>query len=330
MTAAAHPLPPGRRLTSVAGLAAVLAACAAAWASDAYTLSWLSRLMSLGLLAVSVAILTGHAGLPTLGQVAPYAVGGYTTALLVRAGHTVGPVQLAAAALVGAVFSLLVGAVVVRTRGVVFLMVTLAVGVLSATTAEQWRSLTGGGDGLGGIPAIQPWWGARALEDDRAAYLYILTVTTLVVAATAYALRSPAGLLLRGCRDHETRMAASGHPVGGYLLAAYVAAGTVAGIGGSLLVVGQRFLSPHDVGFDVSALVLLAVVIGGARSLLGVLLATGLVVGVRDFAGTTTPGHTPLLLGLLYLAAVYAPAGRRLLQQARRPRPHATVRGEAP
>jgi branched-chain amino acid transport system permease protein len=320
---------PTVRPGAAAGLAVVAAATAAAWQVDAYTLSWLSRLMSLGLLAVSVTILTGYAGLPSLGQVAPYAVGGYTTALLARAGHTVGPVQLVAVALAATVFSLLVGVAVTRTRGVVFLMVTLAVGVLTATAAEQWRSVTGGSDGLGGIPAIQPWWGAPPLDGDRATYLYILAVATLVVAGAAWVLQSPAGLLLRGCRDHETRMAASGHRVGGYLLTAYVAAGIIAGVGGALLVVGQRYLSPHDVGFDISALVLLAVVIGGARSLLGVLLATGLVVGVRDVAGTASPGHTPLLLGVLFVVAVYAPYGRRLAQQLRRVGPRVTDTEEA-
>ncbi|MFF5207141.1 branched-chain amino acid ABC transporter permease [Streptosporangium sp. NPDC000396] len=295
----------------------------AAWTVEPYALSVLARVLSLGLLAVSVAILTGTAGLPTLGQVAPYAVGAYTTALLARAGVTAGPAQLAAAALAAALFSVLVGLAVVQARGITFLMVTLAVGELTAVTAGQWKAVTGGTDGLAGIPATQPVWGAPPLVDDRAVYMYVLVVTAAVTAAVWLALRSPAGLLVRGCRDHEARMRASGHPVTRYLLAVYTAAGAVAGVGGALLVTGQRYVSPQDVGFEVSALVLLAVTIGGATSLAGALSAVAVVVAVREWAAGSMPGHGPLLLGALFVVAVYllpdglAGLGRRVRRKPR-------------
>jgi branched-chain amino acid transport system permease protein len=273
--------------------------------ADSYTLSSLARILAWGVLAVSVAVLTLYAGLPTLGQVAPYAVGGYTTAILARAGHDAAPLLLSAAAVAAAVFSLAVGAAVARTRGVVFLMITLAVGVLAATAAGQWRGLTGGTDGLGGIPPTRPWWGAPPLTSDQSVYLYVLVVAGLVLAATVWMVRSPAGMMLRGCRDHEARMRACGHPVTGYLLAAYVCSGTIAGVGGSLLVTAERYISPHDVGFEVAALVLLAVVIGGSVG--GAMAAVGLVVAIRETTGAHIPGHTPLLLGLLFLATVYTP-----------------------
>lgn len=286
--------------------AAAAAGLAAAPAlADSYTLYTAVRIMAVGLLAVSVAVLTGAAGLPTLGQTAPFAVGAYTAGLLAQAGQTVGPAQLLVAAAAAAGFSMVVGAAVVRTRGVVFLMVTLAVGVLVATVADQWRAVTGGTDGLYGIPAARPWPGGPTLVDDRHLYWYGLAVTAVAVAATAAMLRSPAGMLLRGCRDNEPRMRASGHPVTGYLLAAYAGTGALAGVGGALLVTAQRYVSPADVGFQVAALVLLAVVVGGAASISGALAGAALVVAVRDWAATTVPGHGPLLLGALFVAAVY-------------------------
>jgi branched-chain amino acid transport system permease protein len=278
---------------------------AAPWLFDGYTLYTGARVLGIGLLAVSVAILTGTAGLPTLGQVAPYAVGAYATGLLARAGLTVGPVQLLLAGLAAAGCSLLVGLAVVRTRGVVFLMVTLAVGELAVIVAEQWRAVTGGTDGLAGIPAAVPWPGGPALVADRDLYWYALAVSALVLGAAALVLRSPAGTLVRGCRDNEFRMRASGHRVTGYLLATYTGAGAVAGVGGSLLVTTQRYVSPADVGFQVSALVLLAVIIGGATSIWGALAAAGLVVAVRDWAAAGVPGHGPLLLGGLFVIAVF-------------------------
>jgi branched-chain amino acid transport system permease protein len=184
-------------------------------------------------------------------------------------------------------------------------MVTLAVAVLTATAADQWRSVTGGSDGLIGIPTPHAWPGGPRLVDDSVLYWYTLVATAASVGATAWLLRSRAGMLLRAVRDNETRMRASGHPVGGYLLAAHTGAGALAGLGGALLVTGQRFVSPSDVGFQVSALVLLAVVIGGVTSIWGALAAAALVVTVRDWAAATVPGHGPLTLGLLFIAAVF-------------------------
>lgn len=277
----------------------------APWLVDGYTLYTAARIMAIGLLAVSVALLTGIAGLPTLGQVAPYAVGAYTTGLLGKAGYLAGPVQLAGAAAAAAVFSLLVGLAVVRTRAVVFLMVTLAVGELTAIAADQLRPVTGGTDGMTGIPATVPFWGAAPLLADSHLYWYALSVTAVALGLTAAVLRSPAGLLVRGVRDNEPRMRASGHPVTGYLLVTYVAAGALAGIGGSLLVTTQRYVSPADVGFEVAALVLLAVIVGGATSITGALVAAALVVLVRDWAAANLPGQGPLLLGAVFIAAVY-------------------------
>lgn len=293
---------------AAATVAVVVALGAATGLVDPFTLGGWSRALALGLLAGSVAVLTGPAGLPSLGQVAPYAVGAYTAALLARAGVTTGPVQLLAAAGAAALFSAIVGVVVVRTRGIVFLMVTLAVAELTAIAAGR-LTLTGGSDGLAGIPATRPWWGAAPLEDDRAVYAYTLTVALTVLGTTWLILRSRAGLLLRGIREHEPRMRAGGHPVTRYLLVTYTACGAMAGLGGALLSTGQRYVSPQDVGFEVAALTLLAVTLGGAMSLAGSVTAVAVVESVRSWAAVAAPGSGPLLLGLLFVAAVYLVPG---------------------
>ncbi len=298
---------PATTLTSPRSIVsyAVICLLAAGVVADAYTVITLARILAVGLLAVSVAVLSGWAGLPSLGQVAPFAVGAYTTALLARAGVTVGLVQLAAATAAAVLFAALTGLAVVRTRGTAFLMVTLAVGELTAAAATRWTSLTGGSDGLAGIPAVHPVWGAPALTTDRQVYWYILGVTAVVVAITVAVLRSPIGLLLTGIRDHEVRMRACGHPVNAYLLAAYTAAGAIAGVGGALLVTIGRYISPADVGFDTAALVLLAVIIGGAASVGGAFAGAALIVGTRDWLAGPWPGHAPLLVGAMLIAAVY-------------------------
>ena len=292
----------GRRVGWVGGGVALLVA---PWLVSDYATTLLTRALSFGLLAVTVALMAGVAGLPTLGQTAPYVAGAYTTALLVRGGETIGILQLAASAVGGALFAAVTAFLVVRARGVTVLMITLAVGELTVITAGWWRSVTGGTDGLLALTAPHPFWGLPELADDRAVYLYVLGAAGAVTLIVAAVLRTPAGLLLRGCSQDEARMRASGHPVTWYLTVAYVAAGAVAGIAGSLLVTANRYVSPADADFTTAALVLLAVVIGGASSLGGALVGAALVLAVRDWLAAPFPGHAPLLLGAVFVAAAY-------------------------
>ncbi|MGW1230739.1 branched-chain amino acid ABC transporter permease, partial [Streptomyces sp. NPDC002530] len=272
---------------------------------DAYSISLAGSALALGLLAMSVTVLTGYAGLPTLGQTAPFAVGAYATANLADAGWTAGPVQLFLSALAAAVFAAVTGPAVTRARGTTVLMITLAVGELTSVVINQVKSLTGGADGLVGFPATRAPWSGEGMTGESELYRYALVVTVVAVAATLLVLRSPAGKLLTGVRGAEARMRASGHPVGRYLLVAYIGAGALAGVGGSLMVSVQQYLSPADVGFEIAAFALLAVVIGGTTSVVGAVLGAGLIVMTRDWVAGSWPGHGPLLLGALFVAAVY-------------------------
>ncbi|MEU1483337.1 ABC transporter permease [Streptomyces sp. NPDC005752] len=272
---------------------------------DSYSISLAGSALALGLLAVSVTVLTGYAGLPTLGQTAPFAVGAYATANLADAGWTAGPVQLVLSALAAAVFSAVVGPAVIRARGTTVLMITLAVGELTGAVINQLKSVTGGADGLVGFPATQALWGGEGMTEESELYTYALVVAAVAVTATLLVLRSPAGKLLTGTRSAEARMRASGHPVGRYLLVAHIGAGALAGVGGSLMVTVQQYLSPADVGFEIAAFALLAAVIGGTTSVIGALMGAGLIVITRDWVAGAWPGHGPLLLGTLFVAAVY-------------------------
>lgn len=311
---------------------ALLGAVAAPWLLEAYGTALLARSLVLGLVAVSVALLTGVAGLPTLGQTGPFAAGAYACAVLSQQvgsygqpagtlGEQAGPVgvtQLAVGALAGAVFAAITVPLVMYARGVVFLMITLAIGELAVIIAGRWRSVTGGTDGVAGLPAVRPVWGMPALDSDRGRYLYALIVVGVVIAVLVAVLRSPAGLLLRGCRDDEARMRASGHPVTAYLCVTFVAAGAIAGIAGSLLIATEQYVSPADFGFDVSTLLLLAVVIGGAGSFLGAVAGTVLVVAGRDWLSGLVPGQAPLLLGAVFVLAAYLEPLSRLRRRRAR------------
>ena len=288
------------------GLVLVIVLTCMPFVLDAYTLSSLSEVLALGLLAVSVAILAGNAGLPSLGQVAPYAVGLYTTVVLIRSGMTVGPVLILASATTAALFCLVLGPAVVRTRGVVFLMLTLAIGELTYQVMQRWKSVSGGTDGTGRYDATQSFWGFDPMVRPESMYWYCLVVAVIVVVIVAAVMAATPGKLIRGIRDNEARMRADGHRVGLYLVAVYVGAGAVAGVAGSLMASSQRMVFPSDFNFSMSALVLMAVVIGGASSLNGAIVGIGVVVLLRDWSSTAVAEHGPLVLGLLFIVAVYA------------------------
>ncbi|WP_433651318.1 branched-chain amino acid ABC transporter permease [Micromonospora zamorensis] len=301
-----------RRARGAVAALALAGLVVAPWVVDDYTTAILARTLALALVGVSVALLTGVAGMPTLGQTAPYAAGAYACAVVGSRISDVGVVQLAVAAAAGAVLAALTVPLVVHARGVIVLMITLAIGELAVTVLGRWRSVTGGTDGLAGIAAVRPFWGLPVLANDQARYLYALVVVTVLVGGVLLLLRTRAGLLLRAGRDDETRLRASGHRVPLYLSGAHMAAGAIAGAAGSLLVVAQQYISPADFGFDTSALLLLGVVIGGTASVGGALVGAALVIAVRDWLFGVLPGHAPLVLGALFVATVYLlPNGTR-------------------
>jgi len=288
--------------------AVVVALVAAPFIATSYVISLATGVLVLGLLTMSVNLLTGVAGLPTLGQAAYFGVGAYATALVARSWSQVGVVHLLVAAAAGAAVAALTGLVVVRTRGVVFLMLTLAINELTYSAVLEWDAVTGGSDGRA-TPAVSPVWGMPALRNDGLIYLWVLAVFLLLFALVAAVVRSPFGLALRGIRDNEARMRADGYPVTRYLFVAYTFAGGLAGAAGALWISAERFVSPSDIGFHVSAMALIAVVLGGLGSMWGAVAGMGLVVLTRDLIGGQFTGDLAgrgvLLLGLVFVVAVY-------------------------
>ncbi|MBM0202019.1 hypothetical protein JNW90_01980 [Micromonospora sp. STR1s_5] len=146
----AHHTPPPAADQRRSWVRAGLAACVGLGAlllpalTDAYTVSLASTALVLAVLAMSTQLLVGVAGLPSFGQAAYLGVGAYTAALLAEAGLTVGPVQLVAAAVAGAITAAATAPLVLRARATGFLMVTFAVQSLAATIAAQWSIVTGG------------------------------------------------------------------------------------------------------------------------------------------------------------------------------------------
>lgn len=282
-----------------------------------YPVSTLTRMIAFAVLVLSVDLLTGVTGLPTLGQAAYFGAGAYTAALV---GVHVTPdaaVQALAGLLAGLALAVVTGWVAVRARGIVFLMLTLAIGE-SVHQISDTLAILGGTNGLSGMPPISLFGGPPLLAVGFV-YWWVLAVGILVFAAVVLVVRSPYGRTLRGIRDNEPRMRALGYRTAAARYGVFCLAGAVAGVGGALWAAQARFVSPGDLSFEVAALALLSVVIGGRGSLWGPCLGAALVLLVRDNLSASLAGHGPLLLGLVFIAVVFLmPRGMAGVARARR------------
>ena len=278
-----------------------------------------SRILVFALFAVSLDLLVGVTGLPSLGHAAYFGSGAYAAGWVTINVTAEAPVPLLAGAGVGAVAAALTGWITVRTGGVFFLMLTLAIGETVHHLANTWEGVTRGANGLTGIPAARI--AGNPLTNAGFVYWYVLAVFALGFVLVWLVARAPFGAALRGIRDNEPRMRALGYPTSLYKYAVFVLAGGIAGLAGALLAAQARLVTLADLGFATAAFALLAVVIGGAGSLWGACLGAALVIAVRDALGPSLGGHGTLVLGAVFVLVVYllprGAAGVRLRRRRR-------------
>lgn len=284
-------------------LALFLALAAAPLVLDTYATVMLSRILLFALLATSLDLLVGVTGLPSLGHGAYFGAGAYAAGWVSLHVTPSAPIAIAAAIAVSAIVAAIAGSVAVRARGVFFLMLTLAIGEIVEQLAHSWQSVTGGSDGMYGIPSAQI--AGIALTDVRWFAWYVLAVFAIGLLIVRALVASPLGATLRGIRDNERRMRALGYRTYLYKLAAFVIAGAIAGVAGALLAGQQRLVTPADLGFATSVPVLLAVTIGGEGTRWGPCLGAALVVVIRDVLGPRLGGHGPLALGAVFVVMVF-------------------------
>jgi branched-chain amino acid transport system permease protein len=262
--------------------------------------------------AMSLDFLLGYAGLPSFGHAAFYGVGAYACALLALR-HVDGLLPLL---LVGGVAAALIavpiGALSLRTSGIYFLMLTLAFAQMLWGLAVNWISLTRGTDGIIGIPR-PTLAGLDALDItfyERGPFFYLcLAVAILSFLLLQMLARSPFGKTLEGIRDNERRMRALGYPSFRYRFAAFVIAGGIAGIAGSLAAMSNGYATPDLLYWTVSGFALVAVVVGGARSLVGPVLGAFAVL-FAQLGLSTYVARWELILGALFIAFVlFVPRG---------------------
>ena len=286
------------------------------------------KIVILAIFALSLELLAGTTGLVSLGHAAFLGIGAYAAVLLApKTGAGSLPVMLALSMLCAAAYALFVGALSLRTRGVYFIMVTLAFAQMAYFIFHDTK-LGGGSDGI--YLNVKPMLaGVLDLKDRNAFYFFALGALAVTYGLLAALLRSRFGHALAGIRVNEQRMRAAGFRTYGYKLAAFVLGGALAGLAGFLIAVRDGFVNPEMLAWQESGTVLLMLILGGLGHLRGAVLGALVFTLLKELyssEGWVGPlaDHWQLTLGLTIIAFVATmPKGLIGLpaQLRRRPRP---------
>ena len=292
-----------------------------------YVSDFVVKVMILSIFALSLELLVGMTGLVSLGHAAFYGIGAYATVLGSGAEGGSIAVLLPLAMGAAAAYALVVGALSLRTRGVYFIMVTLAFAQMAFFVFHDTR-LGGGSDGiyLSVRPSLQFMGALLDLENRRVQFHFVLAALAATYGLLALVRRSRFGAALAGIRVNEQRMRAAGFPVYGYKLAAFVLAGALAGLAGFLVASRDGVVNPELLAWHNSGEVLLMIILGGLGHLRGAVIGAVAFTLLKELLSTQAlvgplAGHWQLTLGLAIIAFV-ALLPRGLIGLAQRIAPH--------
>lgn len=285
---------------------------------NTFYLQLLTKVMIMAILAMGLDLLVGYTGLVSLGHAAVFGIAGYALALIQPKSDPMSVfITLPAALGLCALFALITGALVLRTRGIYFIMVTLAFAQMAYFVFHD-TALGGGSDGIyiNNKPVVG-WGDTRLLDlDNRIVFYYTVLVLMLAVYfLLARILQSNFGRALQGIRMNEHRMRAIGFPVFRYQLGVYVLAGTIGGLAGYLSAAQFGFVNPEILSWHQSGAVLMMVILGGMGTLSGPVIGAFVFVLLEEFFKDDTvfgpiAKHWQLMMGgLIVLVACFLPRG---------------------
>jgi branched-chain amino acid transport system permease protein len=295
------------RRPNLPGLAAVLvgltALAAVPFLLPMYQVSVATQILIFAALAMSVDVLAGYAGRTSLCHGAIF---GASTYVVLYSATVAGvplmvamPLGVLAATLLAALF----GVLAVRTSGVYFLLLTLALGLIVWGVCLRWTAVTGGENGLRG--QLQ----TGVLANPRSLYLVVLACLAVLAAAMWRFVSSPFGLTLRGIKDSESRMRSLGYNVPLHLVIAFIASGFFAGVAGALYAVFNNFVSPSTVQLSQSVTGLLMAIVGGIGTLFGSLVGAFLIIALEQAVSLYTERWLMVLGAMFVLIMIFAPEG---------------------
>jgi branched-chain amino acid transport system permease protein len=288
---------------TLAPLILLAIAVALPFVAPTYYVQFASKALIMGILAMALNLVVGFGGLVSLCHAAFFGIAGYTLALLSPKYDPASfwltfPIAVAASAFAAMVIS----ALALRTRGIYFIMVTLAFGEMLFFLFHDSK-FAGGSDGafIYNKPSLGLAW--MNLEKPVIFYFLILVILIAVIALLTMIVRSPFGHALTAARDNERRARALGFPIFRLQLTAFTISGAIAGIAGYFAAAQFGFVAPQVLGWHVSATVLVMVLIGGLRSVSGPLVGALVLIGLEEILKASTE-YWKLAEGLIIIAIV--------------------------
>ncbi|MGF6546158.1 branched-chain amino acid ABC transporter permease [Paraburkholderia youngii] len=265
-----------------------------------------TRVLVLGLAAMSVNFLLGFTGVLSFGHAAYFGLGAYGAGLALKFVAPSTPFALLCGTLLGGIAGALLGALCARRRGVYFAMVTIAFGQVFYYIAFQWSSLTGGDDGLRGFSRVPLHLGITTIDilsNADAFYYFVLFCLALAVGLMGFILRSPFGRTMIAIRENERRARFLGIPADRHIWIAFTLSCFFMGFAGALYALLNNFADPRGLHFSQSGDFVMMAVMGGMRSLWGPLLGAAVFVVLQDYLSSITVNWMSFV-GMLFIAIV--------------------------
>jgi branched-chain amino acid transport system permease protein len=265
-----------------------------------------ARILVMGLAAMSLNFLLGFTGVLSFGHAAYFGLGAYGAAMAIKylGAGTIPAIGLGVA--VATVAAMIIGALIVRRRGVYFAMVTIAFGQVFYFLAFRWNSVTGGDDGLSGWHRLPIDFGFMKLDifgNDKAFYYFALAVFAVCVAAMAIIVNSPFGRSLIAIRENERRARFLGVPIEFHIWLSFAISCLFVSVAGALYALLNNFTDPRALRFDLSGNLVIMAVMGGMRSFWGPLLGATIFVALQDYVSSHTQNWMSVI-GLVFVLVV--------------------------
>jgi branched-chain amino acid transport system permease protein len=297
------------RTLVVAGLLAVLILLPVytGVTGNPFLLTLFTRILILAMAAVSLNLILGYGGMVSFGHAAYLGIGGYVVGILAKEGITSGFVQWPLALAVSALFALVIGALCLRTRGVYFIMITLAFSQMIYYVGVSLAQY-GGDDGLTIYRRSQ--FADVVNLSHKTTFYYVCLVLLLATTYLVWRLvNSRFGMVIQGARVNDRRMRAIGFPTFGYRLVCFVIAGTLCGLSGVLLANHTDFVSPAMMHWTRSGDLIVMVVLGGMASTFGPLIGAVALLLLEELLSGITEYWQIILGPLLLLVVLFARGG---------------------
>jgi branched-chain amino acid transport system permease protein len=293
------------RSTLIGATALVAALLAAPFVLSIYWVMILTEILTMGLFAMSFNLLFGYTGLLSFGQAGFFGAGAYCAVLTLLHGPASLWAALAAGFLGAALLAIPIGWLCVRRDEIYFAILTLGFGMMLFTLAHNWRSVTGGSDGLGNftLPELSLFGWTVSLFNPKHFYFLVLVMVAAGVLLLLRVVRSPFGLLLRGTRENSNRVSFVGANVRSVRLFAFVIAGALAGLAGALFALFNRIASPEMLHWSFSGKAVLMTILGGSGVFLGPAVGAAIFFVLEHFITAVTTSWM-IFLGLILIVLV--------------------------